>query len=193
MTNKQIQNATRLGCILLAGMCIYFFSQGYFTNPQKLQYILSKAGILAPLLFILLQIFQVVIPIIPGGASSAIGVVAFGGLKGFIYNYIGVCIGSIIAFLLVRKYGKGFILKLCQKKDYDKYLHYTKSQKKFDIFFAMAIFLPCAPDDFLCMLAGLTDMSLKKFIWIILLGKPLALVVYSYGLTQLFQMIGRWL
>lgn len=193
MTNKQIQSLTNIGFILLAGTCIYFFSQGYFTNPQRLQYTLSRAGFLAPLLFISLQIFQVVIPIIPGGATSAIGVVAFGGLQGFLYNYIGICIGSICAFLLARKYGKAFILKLCKKKDYDKYMHYTKNQKKFDIFFALAIFFPCAPDDLLCMLAGLTNMTLKKFIWIILLGKPLALVVYSYGLTQLFQIIERWL
>ena len=50
-------------------ICVYFFSQGYFTNPQLLQSALSKAGILAPLLFIFLQIIQVIIPIIPGGAS----------------------------------------------------------------------------------------------------------------------------
>jgi len=45
----------------------------------------------------------------------------------------------------------------------------------------------------LCMLAGLTHMSLKKFVCIILLGKPLSLIAYSYGLTQLFQIIERWL
>lgn len=57
----------------------------------------------------------------------------------------------------------------------------------------LAIFLPCAPDDLLCMLAGLTHMSLKKFVLIILLGKPLSLIAYSYGLMQLFQIIERWL
>ena len=74
MTNKNIQNITNFGLILI---CVYFFSQGYFTNPQLLQATLSKAGILAPLLFILLQIIQVIIPIIPGGASSALGITAF--------------------------------------------------------------------------------------------------------------------
>ena len=110
-----------------------------------------------------------------------------------LYNYIGICIGSICIFLLVRKYGHRIILKLCKKKDYDKYLKYTYDQNKFDTFFMLAIFLPCAPDDLLCMLAGLTHMSLKKFVWIILLGKPLSLMAYSYGLTQLFQIIERWL
>ena len=110
-------------------ICVYFFSQGYFTNPQLLQSALSKAGILAPLLFIFLQIIQVIIPIIPGGASSALGITAFGAVNGFIYNYIGICIGSICIFLLVRKYGHRIILKLCKKKDYDKYMKYTYDQK----------------------------------------------------------------
>ena len=193
MTNKNIQNITHFGFILMILICVYFFSQGYFTNPQLLQATLSKAGILAPLLFILLQIIQVIIPIIPGGASSALGITAFGAVNGFIYNYIGICIGSICIFLLVRKYGHRIILKLCKTKDCDKYMKYTYDQNKFDTFFMLAIFLPCAPDDLLCMLAGLTHMSLKKFVWIILLGKPLSLMAYSYGLTQLFQIIERWL
>ena len=122
-------------------ICVYFFSQGYFTNPQLLQATLSKAGILAPLLFIFLQIIQVIIPIVPGGASSALGITAFGAVNGFIYNYIGICIGSICIFLLVRKYGHRFILKVCKKKDYDKYMKYTYDQNKFDTFFMLAIFL----------------------------------------------------
>ena len=90
MTNKNIQNITHFGLILMILICVYFFSQGYFTNPQLLQATLSKTGILAPLLFILLQIIQVIIPIIPGGASSALGITAFGAVNGFIYNYIGI-------------------------------------------------------------------------------------------------------
>ena len=50
-------------------------------------------------------------------------------------------------------------------------MKYTYDQNKFDTFFMLAIFLPCAPDDLLCMLAGLTHMSLKKilsgsFFWV---------------------------
>ena len=48
--------------------------------------------------FIFLQTIQVIIPIVPGGASSALGITAFGAVNGFIYNYIGICIGSIYIF-----------------------------------------------------------------------------------------------
>ena len=46
---------------------------------------------------------------------------------------------------------------------------------KFDKFFAVAIFMPVAPDDFLCYLAGLTKMRSSRFLKIIILGKPFAI------------------
>ena len=188
-TKRIFQVTTILGTLLI----LYFLSQGYFTDSTKLQALLNQTGIFAPLLFILLQIFQVIIPIIPGGASSALGIVAFGPIWGFVYNYAGLVIGSILAFLLVKRYGKTFILKVCDQKTYDKYIGWLDKGKKFDRFFAAAIFFPCAPDDILCMIAGLTSMTLKKFSMIIILGKPLALIAYSYGLSEILKIIDHFI
>lgn len=187
------QVTTILGTLFLIGLILYFLSQGYFTDSTKLQALLNQTGIFAPLLFILLQIFQVIIPIIPGGASSALGIVAFGPIVGFVYNYAGLVIGSILAFLLVKRYGKTFILKVCDQKTYDKYIGWLDKGKKFDRFFAAAIFFPCAPDDILCMIAGLTSMTLKKFSMIIILGKPLALIAYSFGLSEILKIIDHFI
>lgn len=192
-TKRIFQVTTILGTLFLIGLILYFLSQGYFTDSTKLQALLNQTGIFAPLLFILLQIFQVIIPIIPGGASSALGIVAFGPIWGFVYNYAGLVIGSILAFLLVKKYGKTFILKVCDQKTYDKYIGWLDKGKKFDRFFAAAIFFPCAPDDILCMIAGLTSMTLKKFSMIIILGKTLALIAYSFGLSEILKIIDHFI
>ena len=192
-TKRIFQVTTILGTLFLIGLIFYFLSQGYFTDSTKLQALLNQTGIFAPLLFILLQIFQVIIPIIPGGASSALGIVAFGPIWGFVYNYAGLVIGSILAFLLVKRYGKTFILKVCNQKTYDKYIGWLDKGKKFDRFFAAAIFFPCAPDDILCMIAGLTSMTLKKFSMIIILGKPLALIAYSFGLSEILKIIDHFI
>ena len=192
-TKRICQVTTILGTLFLIGLILYFLSQGYFTDSTKLQALLNQTGIFAPLLFILLQIFQVIIPIIPGGASSALGIVAFGPIWGFVYNYAGLVIGSILAFLLVKRYGKTFILKVCDQKTYDKYIGWLDKGKKFDRFFAAAIFFPCAPDDILCMIAGLTSMTLKKFSMIIILGKPLALIAYSFGLSEILKIIDHFI
>lgn len=192
-TKRIFQVTTILGTLFLIGLILYFLSQGYFTDSTKLQALLNQTGIFAPLLFILLQIFQVIIPIIPGGASSALGIVAFGPIWGFVYNYAGLVIGSILAFLLVKRYGKTFILKVCDQKTYDKYIGWLDKGKKFDRFFAAAIFFPCAPDDILCMIAGLTSMTKKEFSMIIILGKPLALIAYSFGLSEILKIIDHFI
>lgn len=46
-----------------------------------------------------------------------------------------------------------------------------------------------APDDFLCYLAGTTDMTWRRYTAIILLGKPFAIALYSLGLTVAWQHI----
>lgn len=190
-TKKIAQYLTILTTIALFGLLFYFFNQGYFSDPDKLQKILAQTGFFAPVLFILLQIFQVIVPIIPGGVSSALGVIAFGPIFGFIYNYAGLVIGSILSFILVKRYGKTFILKVCKRSTYEKYVGWLNKGKKFNYFFAAAIFFPGMPDDILCMIAGLTDMTLKKFCTIIILGKPLALIAYSYGLSEILKIIDQ--
>lgn len=93
--------------------------------------------------------------------------------------------GSMIAFLLARRYGKGFVESISKPKLMQKYSAWLDSEK-FDKWFALAIFLPVAPDDFLCYLAGITKISVKKFSMIILAGKPFAIAAYSMGLNMVF-------
>ncbi|GMA47523.1 TVP38/TMEM64 family protein [Tetragenococcus muriaticus] len=181
------------GFLALIFIAIYFYQTGVFDSLQSLQEFVGQAVFWAPFLFILIQILQVVIPILPGGISLAAGVLLFGPLIGFLYNYIGICIGSLILFWLGRQYGKPLVLRLINGKTYYKYIHWLDNQKRFDRLFTVAIFLPIAPDDALCLMASLTKISLKKFTWIILLAKPVSVFLYSfiliYGSEQIFQFL----
>ena len=91
--------------------------------------------------------------------------------------------GSILVFILSKKYGVQLVKSLIKEKAYEKYMGWIEKGNKFEKFFACAIFFPVAPDDILCYIAGLTKMKLKKFITIIVLGKPLSIAVYSIGMT----------
>ena len=90
-----------IGCFLITCVFVVFgYQSGIFTDTQKMQAFLERAGVLAPLVFMAIQAVQVVIPILPGAIGCVFGVVFFGAVKGFFYNYIGICIGSVAAFLL---------------------------------------------------------------------------------------------
>ena len=184
-----INMLTVLGTILLIGFMIYGIKEGIFTSPDKLQIFLSKIGIFGPIIFIIIQIVQVVIPIIPGGISTAVGVLVFDPVFGFIYNYSSIVVGSIIVFLISKKYGMGVIRKLFKKETIDKYIGWLDKGTTFEKLFAFAIFMPMAPDDFLCYLAGITKMTLKKFTLIILICKPASILAYSLGLSYIMEIV----
>ena len=179
---KLINFISIVGLGISIALTIYFINLGVFKDLDSLRGLVGDSIILGPIIFILIQILQVVIPIIPGGISTAAGVLIFGPYAGFIYNYVGICIGSIIIFLLGRRYGKPFILSMISDKTYNKYIGWLDNQNRFEKLFALAIFLPVAPDDALCLMAGLTNISVKKFTWIILLAKPLSIFLYSMAL-----------
>ena len=189
ISNRAINIISIAGLILSLGFCVYGFSTGLFQDMEALTATVAKAGFWGPLIFILLQLVQVIIPIIPGGITCAAGVLLFGPLWGFLYNYVGICAGSMINFLFVRHYGPSFLRSMVSEKTYTKCESRINKGKGFDKFFAAAVFLPGAPDDLLCGLAGLTKMSFRKFALIILLGKPASIFLYSLALLG----IGGWL
>ncbi|NRE63087.1 TVP38/TMEM64 family protein [Enterococcus faecium] len=183
-SRKLINFISIIGLGLSIALTIYFINLGVFKDLNALRGLVGDSIILGPIIFVFIQILQVVIPIIPGGISTAAGVLIFGPYAGFIYNYIGICIGSIIIFLLGRRYGKPFILSMISDKTYNKYIGWLDNQNRFEKLFALAIFLPVAPDDALCLMAGLTNMSVKRYTLIILIAKPLSIFLYSMALIS---------
>lgn len=190
MTAVLKKNSSFIISILFIGILLIACMQNdLFTSEQQLQSLIEQAGIFAPIVFIIIQVVQVVFPVFPGGVSCVIGVAVFGPLYGFIYNYIGVLIGSSINFLLAKRYGKSFILKIISEETYNKYEHWLYQGKKVEWMFGMAILFPCAPDDIICLLAGLTPMSFNKFLAIMVFGKPASLLGYSIGLPVVMNFI----
>lgn len=170
--------------ILIIIFILYGIKLGILQDKLILVRYMKKFGIFAPIFFIFLQTVQVVLPVIPGGASCLAGVLAFGPILGFIYNYIGLTIGSCIAFYLSKKYGLALVKKLFQEETIHHYMKYIHN-KKFTKLFFIGIFLPGLPDDLLCYIAGLSGMKFKTFLMIILTGKPLALLMYSFFMNLL--------
>jgi len=196
MTEKRIHTGIRVISILSFAACvalsIWGYRTGVLTSQQKMEEFVIGMGLMGPVLFTILQIVQVVIPIIPGGISCLAGVILFGAVRGFAYNYIGICIGSTIAFYVARYFGRPMLPVLFKQKTIEKYDRWTKKKGYFDKIFAAAIFFPIAPDDFLCYLAGTTTMSGKKFSAIIWTCKPFSIFLYSLFLSTAWHRIIAW-
>lgn len=159
---------------------VYLFkNMDILNNPDALTRALKGHLIIGSIGFLLLQIIQVVIPIIPGGVTTVVGFMAFGPILGFILNYVGIVIGSIILFLLTRRYGKPFILLFVDEKSF-KHYEQKLASSTYETVFALNMASPISPADILVMVTGLSRMSFKRFLYIILICKPISIVAFSY-------------
>ena len=145
----------------------YIFPSTFFNNQDEIRDWVSGFGIFAPIMFILLQIAQVVItPLSHYAVSLAWGYI-FGVWAGFLYNWIGRVIGTIIAFYLGKILGRKILKHVVKESTMKKY-DYLFDKGKSLLF--LAYFLPIFPDDELSYLAGISAMRGKLFIPLIILG-----------------------
>ena len=149
-------------------------------NPHQLKEILTSFGPYSPLIFILIQISQVVVAPIPGGAVEFLGGYLFGVKAGFLYSMIGSISGSWLAFSIARIFEKWAVEKFVS----------PKTMKKFDylighegVILSFLLFLiPGFPKDALCYILGLTPMHLGIFLIISTVGRiPSTLIATLQG------------
>lgn len=151
MTLQVLSLAGLVACVILA---LWGWRTGVLTSQEQMQALVHSCGAVGVVLFILFQAVQVVVPVLPGGIGCLAGVLIFGPVWGFVYNYVGICIGSLAAFAVARNCGKPLLTMLFSEKTIAKYSRWAEERNRFARLFALAIFLPVAPDDFLCYLAG---------------------------------------
>ena len=158
-------------------LCLFMLQaglKGNFRSVDAFQAYIRGFGLFAPFVFVFIQAFQVVVPVLPGFIGCVAGALLFGSVCGFVYNYVGICAGSIIAFFLAKHFGIPLVQAMFPSK-------------KYNVLFALSILLPLAPDDYLCYFSGLINMSVKKFVLIILLAKPWCILFYSFSTGMLIQ------
>ncbi len=175
--------AVLLAILLLfcAAFLLKAWKDGHFSSVQDFQGYVSSFGVLAPLILTLIQALQVVIPVLPGFLGCFVGAALFGRWGGFWCNYIGISAGSILAFWLARRYGTALVKRMVSGKTYDRYAEkIRKREGGYTLLLFLSILLPLAPDDYLCYFSGLTDMSSRKFISIIVAAKPWCILFYSF-------------
>lgn len=166
-------------CIFVFAVIVKAYLDGKFESVETLQEYIKGFGIFGPIVLIIIQAIQVIFPILPGFLGCAVGAVLFGSVGGFWCNYIGISAGSIIAFLLAKKYGIKLVEKLFPKDQYEKYSGWAGKSRSYVAFLFLGMALPLFPDDFFCYFSGLTKMRAEKFAAIIVLGKPWCILAYS--------------
>lgn len=162
-------------------MLVKAYIDGEFKTVESLQNYIQRYGALGPMMLVFVQAAQVVIPVLPGFLGCAVGSVLYGPWIGFWCNYIGISVGSVIAFFLAKKLGERLLQDLFSGNKYKKWAERAGKSRSYAVFVFLAMLLPLFPDDYICYLTGTTHMTARKFIWIVILGKPWCILAYSLG------------
>lgn len=179
ITKKQIIWLIVLITVLAAVAVLYYVGKnnGWFTlfeSKESLQQYVASFGAWAPLAFFTLQFLQVIISPIPGSVTTLAGGVLFGFFPGFILSFTAVFIGSLGAFLLGKKFGRPLVERIAGKNIVEKYMDTVSSRQR--ILLILMFLFPFFPDDVLCLIAGLSAMSLPSFALIMLCTRPWGLL-----------------
>jgi uncharacterized membrane protein YdjX (TVP38/TMEM64 family) len=149
----------------------------YFIHKEKAIAFINSYHPYDELVFIFLQILQVVAAPIPGEVTGLIGGYLYGPLMGTIYSTIGLTIGSWLAFLLARIFGLPFVERIVKPEIIQKY-DYVMEHRGVLISFILFL-IPGFPKDCLCYIMGLSHMTITTFLIISTTGRLAGTILLS--------------
>lgn len=164
----------------LAYLILYVIGWTDLTREELQEYISSK-GAVAPLIFIFISFLQVTFVPIPGAVTILAGNYVFGAGLSFLYSYIGMFMGAVLAFALGRWVGRPFVNWVAGGEDkVEALLKKLKGRENVLLFFMFL--LPFFPDDILCSVAGILPIG-----WIGFLSMQVVTRATSIGATLLLM------
>ena len=125
-------------------------------------------GVLSPVVYFLIVVGQVLLSPIPAGPVALAGALVFGVWEGLILALIGSVVGSVLIFFVARLWGEPLVVRLVGEKVYRKYIGILDAKGWW--LFAILL-LPFMPDDAVCALAGLSAVSFRRFLLVMVVGR----------------------
>jgi len=169
-------------CLVGGGMMMLQTLLPGVTDPDWIRHQLGTLGPVAPVAFVALQAGQVILAPIPGQMLAGVGGYLFGiGLRAG-YSMIGVVIGSTVVFLASRRFGRSYAERVVNQAALQRWDTFINNSAIAALF--VCFLLPTFPDDLLCFVAGLTDLRLRRFLTLVVVGRTPTFVAVAFAGTQ---------
>ncbi|HIJ89692.1 MAG: TVP38/TMEM64 family protein [Desulfobulbaceae bacterium] len=164
---------------------VLHYLQNSRQHGEEIRAAILAKGAFAPLIFITLQVLQVVIAPIPGEASGVFGGYLFGALPALLYSSVGLTIGSWLAFMIGRLLSDLVRRRLEHTAIYQRFNHLV-SKGDFIIPFVLFL-LPGFPKDSLAYLLGMSHMPMPVFLFITVVGRIPGTLLLSLQGAEIYQ------
>jgi len=135
------------------------------SRPEKFKDFLASYGSTSALIYILFQMAQIIIAVIPGEFVQIAGGYAFGTALGTLYSFVGTLLGTTIVFFGIRLLGFSLIKTFISPKKLAKF-EFLINNPKSEIALFILFLVPGIPKDTLVYISGMTPIKPISFILI---------------------------
>ncbi|MBC7233457.1 MAG: TVP38/TMEM64 family protein [Chloroflexi bacterium] len=158
--------------ILLAVLFLALFlpnQWALFQDQEHLRDWVSQWGVWKPVAVVFLQMAQVLLAPVPGQVVGLVSGYFFGVVWGTVYSIAGTTLGSAIAFLLARIFGRPLVERLTPAPTLKRLD--DGAQRRGLFFFLLVFLIPFLPDDLTCFVAGLSPIPIPALVLVAMAGR----------------------
>ena len=164
----------------------------FLSDSDKIKELILSYGHYSMLVFVFLQIIQIIVFFIPGEVVQFAGGYIFGPFLSFILCIAGVIVGSAVTFMISRKFGKPFVEKIVSEdslwivkkieamKQHREETHQSSKKKHPKTIIFILYMIPGIPKDILGYICGIADISLKEFLILSTIARSPALLISCF-------------
>jgi len=156
-----------IAAMTILGVVIFQPLIASIKDPRQFQAWVDRQGAFGQLAFIGIMALQVIIAWLPGEPLELGAGYAFGFWEGSLLCMIGIIVGSVLVFLLVRIFGRRFVTLFFSEEKIDG-LPLLRDKRRLTLISFEIFLIPGTPKDILTYGAGLTKMSLPT--WLLICG-----------------------
>ena len=148
-----------------------------FSDRERIQSVVGNAGLLAPVVYVVLLVVQAVLAPLPAPALAMGAGYSFGIYEGFLLTWFGALVGGVISFWISRWLGRDFVAGSERMQRLDRYV-----EEHGTITIFILRLLPLVSFDAISYAAGLSGISFWRFFVATALGMlPGTLAFVSLG------------
>lgn len=152
----------------------------YITDPRELESLLNANISMAKLIFWVICFIQPIALPLPEPVTVVAGSSVLGSFTAFILAFSGTSAGIITMFFAARIGGMKIVSKLVNQKQLTRYHEYVE---KSEVIVLAALFIfPILPDEIVCVGAGLSGVSVRRFMIIGIFSKLVTSFSLAYSI-----------
>jgi uncharacterized membrane protein YdjX (TVP38/TMEM64 family) len=172
-----------LGFVALYGGMVLLLRWIGLENAQQM---IQQSGNWAPVLFVFLCAFSLIIAPLSGSSLFVIGGALFGKQTAFLLSLMGTVIGCSANFWISKKFGRDVVVRLIGKAslaELDKFTGWVTGHRGV---LYLTLLMPLS-QDIVSYAAGLTPISYSRFAIALIIGGTVIVAAYIYLGSSLLE------